>query len=689
MKNTPTLHMGLFKAKHQKLILQCYPPGRDLQKPNALELLYLLYYALTRRIKLEKVAVYLERKALSDVAHPKRFGAVLVTLEICGALVDKCGDNLSVFGPHVAAVLRAAVGTGDLGVVGAAVAVYGKLARAVAGDMLAGDQAFVESLFALTLAAVRLGNGREHDPQAAAWRQLAVELCLHLAHSLLSAESYSGSLVDAAVGVLKAELPGGVLPSAASVTTSPERRLSKASTRTELVPPLAATSALQAFFDSSSSTRVSHGTRALCHEPGMWFAALLQQAIGWTPVQLRFVAFDLVLGELRDAPTPAARSALADAVALLLALPVLMVGLAVPDVLRQVATFQAAAVARGELPQPYTAIVTGLTAHRYYHNQTADMVQALLAQLGVHFNKNPRSSAVLSALVADIRAVCGPAQHRRASMAEPEACPLGIWSDSLCVLSGTDDVLATEYLVAMERVMSAHPPPADETFEVAPNLLLRLLDAVAQFGTVREHSAQTWYLVINVLRPVALRQRAAALLNGLGLVELWQKASVTSSLVAVWFVHAAASLLGLAALDHTAARLIDVRQQAGQWVELDREGVAHVPGEQYAGEVISREEIVAALGANAVSVPEVAVNGTTHPAEVSDVQSTRLVNLLGWSNGAAAAHVGELRKALSRASFLPPGNATGAQLNLSLRTHELVLLLDELEVEVDVKGWRG
>lgn len=56
------------RPKHQKLILQCYPPGRGADKqPNPSELSYLLYYASTRRSKLTKVGLFLETKTSSDV----------------------------------------------------------------------------------------------------------------------------------------------------------------------------------------------------------------------------------------------------------------------------------------------------------------------------------------------------------------------------------------------------------------------------------------------------------------------------------------------------------------------------------------------------------------------------------------------------------------------------------------------
>ena len=60
------------RPKHQVLILKCYPAFQknvlDV-KPNSSELSYMLYYASTRRSKLQKVGAFLERKAASDVSR--------------------------------------------------------------------------------------------------------------------------------------------------------------------------------------------------------------------------------------------------------------------------------------------------------------------------------------------------------------------------------------------------------------------------------------------------------------------------------------------------------------------------------------------------------------------------------------------------------------------------------------------
>jgi hypothetical protein len=62
------------RPKHQVLILKCYPKlQKDVVavKANASELSYLLYYASTRRSKLQKVGAFLEKRTIVDVSKAR------------------------------------------------------------------------------------------------------------------------------------------------------------------------------------------------------------------------------------------------------------------------------------------------------------------------------------------------------------------------------------------------------------------------------------------------------------------------------------------------------------------------------------------------------------------------------------------------------------------------------------------
>lgn len=99
---------SIFRPKHQKIILQCYPsPNLPLAEtlPNAAEVSSLIYYASTRRTKLDKVGTFLTKKTSSDVAH-KRLGHIIVTLHILNQLLDNCSEDVGVLSPYVLAILQ-------------------------------------------------------------------------------------------------------------------------------------------------------------------------------------------------------------------------------------------------------------------------------------------------------------------------------------------------------------------------------------------------------------------------------------------------------------------------------------------------------------------------------------------------------------------------------------------------------
>ncbi|KMU79019.1 efr3 [Coccidioides immitis RMSCC 3703] len=95
------------RPKHQVLILKCYPrfqKGVQSVKPNSSELSYLLYYASTRRSKLQKVGAFLEKRAARDVWRGK-LGNVQVTLQILAALIEKVPRDLPLYARSILTVL--------------------------------------------------------------------------------------------------------------------------------------------------------------------------------------------------------------------------------------------------------------------------------------------------------------------------------------------------------------------------------------------------------------------------------------------------------------------------------------------------------------------------------------------------------------------------------------------------------
>jgi hypothetical protein len=104
------------RPKHQVLVLKCYPKFQKNNtevKANSSELSYLLYYASTRRSKLQKVGDFLDKRATKDVWKGST-GSVQVTLQIVKALIEKCPRDLPLYASPVLRILRTILNSNDV-----------------------------------------------------------------------------------------------------------------------------------------------------------------------------------------------------------------------------------------------------------------------------------------------------------------------------------------------------------------------------------------------------------------------------------------------------------------------------------------------------------------------------------------------------------------------------------------------
>ncbi|KAF2006124.1 hypothetical protein P154DRAFT_481801 [Amniculicola lignicola CBS 123094] len=133
------------RPKHQVLVLKCYPKYQknDVEvKPNSSELAYLLYYASTRRSKLQKVGDFLDKRTTTDV-WKGRLGNVQVTLEILKALMEKSPRDLPLYAGAVLRILRTILKSGDVTMVEASVPTFETLCAHQDPATLAADQDYI------------------------------------------------------------------------------------------------------------------------------------------------------------------------------------------------------------------------------------------------------------------------------------------------------------------------------------------------------------------------------------------------------------------------------------------------------------------------------------------------------------------------------------------------------------------
>ncbi|KAF2464648.1 uncharacterized protein BDR25DRAFT_307156 [Lindgomyces ingoldianus] len=134
------------RPKHQVLVLKCYPKFQKNNadvKANSSELSYLLYYASTRRSKLQKVGDFLDKRTTADV-WKGRTGNVKVSLEILKALIEKCPQNLSLYASSVLRMLRTILKSDDVSIVEESIPTFKSLCAHQDPATLAADQDFIK-----------------------------------------------------------------------------------------------------------------------------------------------------------------------------------------------------------------------------------------------------------------------------------------------------------------------------------------------------------------------------------------------------------------------------------------------------------------------------------------------------------------------------------------------------------------
>ncbi|KAH7271690.1 hypothetical protein B0J15DRAFT_522639 [Fusarium solani] len=172
------------RPKHQVLVLKCYPratKGAVDVKPNSSELSYLLYYATSRRSKIQKIGAFLEKKTASDVWR-LRIGNVQVTLQILAALIEKLHKDAVLIAPFVLKVLDTVLRSEDITMIESSLPTFEAFCDFHDAALLSADQAFLHQyedivrLYA-QLASTHLAPGKESlsSPVKVRWRSAGLE----------------------------------------------------------------------------------------------------------------------------------------------------------------------------------------------------------------------------------------------------------------------------------------------------------------------------------------------------------------------------------------------------------------------------------------------------------------------------------------------------------------------------------
>ncbi|KAH8886699.1 hypothetical protein GQ53DRAFT_784706 [Thozetella sp. PMI_491] len=172
------------RPKHQVLVLKCYPrttKGAVDVKPNSSELSYLLFYAQSRRTKIQKVGSFLEKKTASDV-YRQRIGNVQVTLQILTALIEKAPKDLPLYATNILKILEQILKSNDITMVESSLPTFEAFCENHDGTSLLADQAYLQQYVSVvrqyaTLASTRTHPGKTQPskPVWLRWRNSGLE----------------------------------------------------------------------------------------------------------------------------------------------------------------------------------------------------------------------------------------------------------------------------------------------------------------------------------------------------------------------------------------------------------------------------------------------------------------------------------------------------------------------------------
>lgn len=198
------------RPKHQVLILNCYPrtvKGAVDVKPNSSELSYLLYYATTRRSKVQKVGAFLEKKTASDVWRA-RIGNVQVTLQIVTGLIEKAPRDLPLYATHVLKLLNIIISAHDITMVESSLSTFESFCQNHDEASLSADQEYlcqyediVSKYASLASENTSVTNLTSSTPVVLKWKNLGLQAI----KSVFSSEalaSIAGRLLNLIVPIL-------------------------------------------------------------------------------------------------------------------------------------------------------------------------------------------------------------------------------------------------------------------------------------------------------------------------------------------------------------------------------------------------------------------------------------------------------------------------------------------------------
>ncbi|KFG85642.1 protein EFR3 [Metarhizium anisopliae] len=195
------------RPKHQVLVLKCYPritKGAVDVVPNSSELSYLLFYAASRRSKIQKIGAFLEKKTAHDIWR-MRIGNVQVTLGILAALVEKPPKEAALIAPCVLKILDLILRSDEITMVESSLPTFEAFCEHHDASSLFGDNAYLQQYQSVVQSYAQLAWTRRAPPKGPVskplqirWRNAGLAAIMHIAGSD-ALSSKSGRQIDVIV----------------------------------------------------------------------------------------------------------------------------------------------------------------------------------------------------------------------------------------------------------------------------------------------------------------------------------------------------------------------------------------------------------------------------------------------------------------------------------------------------------
>ncbi|TID29685.1 hypothetical protein CANINC_001805 [Pichia inconspicua] len=394
---------SVFRPKHQKLILQCYPsPKLSIAetKPNQAELSYLIFYASSRRTKLEKVGNFLLKKTRSDISH-KRVGHLKVTLYILHELIVKCSEDLGFITPYVITIITDIIDLKDLSTSQLANEVfitYCEYLQPIQRQVLSSDISLLKKFLGLIQKFLNCATFNSTE-----WLTISLSTALAFADRIDASYPHLGNvnLNKTAIHIIMDTLSHNAADlSLVKLTTATSAHTDEKFGSD--IEDLAMRS-LRSFFDTTSKRQVDESTKNVISylakkRDYRWASNILIISIKSTHIEMRHRVMIQVSIEMEKLVKQHAIETLVFLIKVasnvLSSHVIHFVGLPVLEILNKVIIFQKEMVEYNEtsiLKDAYFELVRNLANRVYYNNQINDMLKTIFSQYYFECTNSARS----------------------------------------------------------------------------------------------------------------------------------------------------------------------------------------------------------------------------------------------------------------------------------------------------------